>query len=87
MEGMGLIFTPAVVIHLLGPLRMLEPIHILAFLQLITSRNTPNGGFNPPPVTHTSSSPTLPAHAFIHVMCDITVVVKKVTQNPAVLAS
>ena len=31
--------------------------------------------------------PTRPAHPLIHAIRDITVVVKKVAQNPAVLAS
>ena len=31
--------------------------------------------------------PTHPRHPLIHAICDITVAVKKVAQNPAVLAS
>ena len=62
--------------------------------------NGPVGGFGPPPAsgppapsTHppnplpppTSHPP--PPHPLIHAIRDITVVVKKVAQNPAVLAS
>ena len=33
------------------------------------------------------ATPIPPAHPFIRAICDITVTVKKVTQNPAVLAN
>ena len=42
----------------------------------------PNGRCNPP-----SASPPPPTHPFIHAIPDITVTVKKVAHNPAVLAS
>ena len=49
----------------------------LALLGHIATPNGPVGGFNPPPASH----------PLIHAIRDITVVVKKVAQNPAVLAS
>ena len=42
--------------------------------------HSPVGRCNPPPASH-------PPHPLIHAIHDITVVVKKVAQNPAVLAS
>ena len=41
----------------------------------------PNGRCNPPSASHS------PPHTLIHAIPDITVAVKKVAQNPAVLAS
>ena len=87
IEGMGVIFIPLVVRYLLSPLSVFEPMIFLALLALIASPNTHNRGFNLPSAAHIPSPPSLPAHALILVMCDITVDVKKVTQNPAVLAS
>ena len=43
----------------------------------------PNGTCNPPAASH----PPPPAHPLIHAIPDITVIVKKVAQNPAALAS
>ena len=51
------------------------------FLDSIASPNSPKGGFNPPPASHT------PTHTLIYVTCDITMLVEKVAQKPAVLAS
>ena len=54
------------------------------FLGLIASLNSPNERYNLPtlPTTH----PT-PSHPLIHAACDIAVALKKIDQNPAVLAS
>ena len=46
----------------------------------------PNGWCNPPSAFHPPPLPP-PAHPLIHTIPDITVTVKKVAQNPAVLAS
>ena len=45
----------------------------------------PNGRSNPPSASHPPLPP--PSHPLIHAIPDITVAVKKVAQNPAVLAS
>ena len=76
MEGMeGLKFTPVVRRHLLGPPRVFGPTSCtLTHLRLPT---LPHYSPHPPP-THP------PLILAIH---DITVVVNKVDQNPAVLAS
>ena len=58
-----------------------------ALLGHIATPNGPVGAFNPPPASHPPPPPTPPTHPLIHAICDITVVVKKVAQNPAVLAS
>ena len=72
-------FTPIAVSCLLGPLG-------LWLFGRIDSQNTPNGGYKPPLAVHPPPlSPT--AHPLICATHDITVVVKKVAQNPAVLAS
>ena len=55
----------------------------LALLRLIATPNSPIGKYNPPPASHPPSPPT---HPLIRAIRDITVVVKKVAQNPAVLA-
>ena len=49
----------------------------------------PNGRCNPPSASHPPPPPPPrpPPHPLIHAIPDITVTVKKVTQNPAVLAS
>ena len=50
----------------------------------------PNGRCNPPSASHPPlppPTPLPPTHPLIHAIPDITVTVKKVTQNPAVLAS
>ena len=88
MEGMGLELTPVVTRHLLCPLSMFGP--MLALLGLIASPNSPNGGFNPPPAAHPLPPPTLPLPPTKPLICatgDIIVVVRKVAQNPAVIAS
>ena len=59
----------------------------LALLGLIATPNSPVGQCNPPPASHPPPPPIPPAHPLIHAIRDITVVVKKVAQNPAVLAS
>ena len=82
MEGVGLKFTPVVVRGLLDPLCMLGP--ITGILGLIAS---PNSGFHLPPAVHHPPHPLSPIHPLIHATCDITVVVKNIAQNPAVLAS
>ena len=56
----------------------------MAFLELIASPNSPNGGFNLPLV---ALHPPHPLPLLQNAILDITVVVKKVAQNPAVLAS
>ena len=53
----------------------------LALLGLIASPNSPNRGFNLPPADHPPRPPLIRATR------DIIVVVNKVAQNPAVLAS
>ena len=45
----------------------------------------PNGKCNPPSTSHPPPPP--PIHPLIHAIPDITATVKKVAQNPAVLAS
>ena len=45
-----------------------------------------NGSLNLPLTSH-SPLPPPPPHSLIHAICDITVAVKKVAQNAAVLAS
>ena len=47
----------------------------------------PNGRCNPPSASHPLPPPLPPTNPLIHAIPDITVTVKKVTQNPAVLAS
>ena len=60
----------------------------LALLGLIATPNSPVGRCNPPPASHPPPPPTPPpSHPLIHAIRDITAVVKKVAQNPAVLAS
>ena len=88
MGGMGLIFTPVLVTRLLG-----HP--GLSGLMTSTSwnmepPNSPVGSFNPPSAFHPPqplTPPLLPVHSLICAIRDVTVVVKKVAQNPAVLAS
>ena len=45
------------------------------FLDSIASPNSPKGGFNPPPASHT------PTHPLIYVTCDITMVVEKLLKS------
>ena len=60
----------------------------LVLLGLMATPNGPIGRCGPPPAFHSSPSPW-PAHPLIRAICDtvVTVVVKKVAQIPAVLAS
>ena len=51
MEGMGLIFTPMLVRHLIGPLGLSGPITI-ALLGLIGVPNNPIRRYHPPPASH-----------------------------------
>ena len=51
-------------------------------LGLLATLNSPFGRHNPPPTAH-SHQP----HPIIHVFHDITVVMKEVAQDPAVLSS
>ena len=83
MRGVGLIFITALMRHLSGLLRLSGP--RLALLGLIATPNSPIGRYNPPLAVH-PPHPS-PAQPLKHVIHDITVVVKKVVQNPAVLAS
>ena len=81
MGGMGLIFTPVLVTHLLGLLGLSGPMTCTfgfidtqtVLLKDITCLQLPN--------------PLPPAHTLIHTIRDITAVVEKVTQNPAVSAT
>ena len=76
--------------HLANCILLAQLIATLEFLGLIATPNSPNGKYNLPPASPASSThptPFPPAHPLIHAICDITVVVKKVAQNPAVLAS
>ena len=63
----------------------------LVLLGLIATPNSPIGRYGLPPASHPPRPlhpPTPPpAHPLIRAIHDITVVVKKVAQNPAVLAS
>ena len=87
MESMCLKLSLVVVRCLLGPLSMFRPMAYT--FGLIGSPNNPNIGYNcfqlltlshnPPPLP--------PAHPLICATHDITVVEKRVAQNPAVLAS
>ena len=78
MEDMGLKFTPVIARYLWGILSM------FLLHELIASANSPNEGFNLPPAAH---PPLHLPHPLSHFISDITVVLKKVAQNPAVLAS
>ena len=75
MGGTGLIFTPVLGRHLLGPLGLSRD--MINTLGLIDVPNNPIEKYNPPPTAHPPP---------IHPIRDITVVVKK-TQNPPVLVS
>ena len=77
MGGMGLIFTPVLVRHLLGPLGLSGPMtstfRTHRYPQTVLLEGT----------THLR----LPTRSLVHAIHDITVVLKEVAQNPAVLAS
>ena len=75
MGGLGLIFTPVLVRRLIGPPGLSRPM-----TKLIATPNSSIGWCNPPPSSH-------PPPPLIHAIHNITVVVKKVAQNPALLAS
>ena len=75
---MSLIITPALARCVLDPLDLSG-----VLLRLIATPKSPIGRYNPPPAAH----PLASAHHFIHAICDITVVVKKVAQNTVVLVS
>ena len=89
MGGMGLIFTPAMVRRLLRPSSLvwaydqyfLDSLLLQTVLmEGLTRLRLLTYPFHPP-------HPLLSAHPLIRAIHDITVVVKKVAQNPAVLAS
>ena len=55
----------------------------------IASPNSPNGEFNPPPASHPPPLPTHPplhpsTHPLYRAISDITVVLRKVAENPPV---
>ena len=58
----------------------------LAHLWLPTHPTTPTPS-HPPTPTHPPTHPPPPTHLFIRAICDITVTVNKVAQNPVVLVS
>ena len=82
MEGMDLKFIPVIMRRLLGSLSMLGP--MVALLGLIASPNSPNGGFTRLRLPSPTTTHPIP---FRSPTPYITVVVEKVAQNPAVLAS
>ena len=59
----------------------------LTCLRLPTHPPPPPPTHSPTPTTHPPPPPPPPTHPLIRAICDITVAVKKVAQNPAVLAS
>ena len=84
MEGtrwevtVGLIFTPALMRHLLGPLDFSRPMTSTSWTYSYSKQ--PIGRYNPPLATH-PPTPTIypappPSHPLIHGICDITVVKK-----------
>ena len=85
MGGMGLIFTPVLVRRLLRPSSRVWAYdwHFLDSWLLQTVQMDGVTRLRLP----THPTPLPPAHPLIHAIRDITVVVKKVAQNPAVLAS
>ena len=68
MGGMGLIFIPVLVRRLLGPLGLSGP--------MISTLNNHIGRYNPPPAAH-PPHPLPLAHPLMHLLCDVTVVLKK----------
>ena len=77
MGGMGLIFTPVLVRHLLGPLGLSGRLGLsLALLGLIATPNSLFERYNASPVAQPSPPPH-PTHPLMHAIHDITVVVKK----------
>ena len=73
MEGMGLIFTPVLVTRLLGPPGLLRPMTGTSW----THSYSKQSNWVVQPVSSFLPTPT-PAHPLIRVICDITVVLKKV---------
>ena len=66
------------------------PVHCACICPLLKIQHhclCPNGRCNLPPASHPPPPPLPPTHPLIHTIPDITVAVKKVAQNPAVLAS
>ena len=85
MEGMGSDIHPCVGETSLKALQSCLGLR-LALLGLMATPNSPIGRYNPPPASH-ATCPLYPPHPLIRAIHDITVVVKKVAQNPVVLAS
>ena len=79
MEGMGLKLTQLLVRHLGSPLSMFGLMAGISWTHSYSYR-----GFILPLAIH---PPLPPAHPLIRATHNITVVVKKVAQNPAMLAS
>ena len=82
MEGtiwevaMGLIFTPALVRCLLGPLSLSGPMTSTSWNHsYIATSYSHTGRYNPPLAAH-PLHPLPPTHSLIHVVRDITVIVK-----------
>ena len=69
------------------------PVDCACFCPLLKTQHhclCPKGRCNPPSASHQPPPPStllLPADPLIHAIPDITVAVKKIAQNPAVLAS
>ena len=86
MGGMGLIFTPVLVRSLIGPPGLSRPMTNGSWTHSYSKQSNwvvqPAFGFPPAPTT-----PLTPTHPLKRAIRDITVVMKKVAQNPAVLAS
>ena len=81
---------PCVNEHFVGPPDLSGP--MISTLRLIATPNNPIGSYKTLPATHPPTYPTYttplpPIHPLIHAICDITIVVKKLLKNPAVLAS
>ena len=60
---------------------------IVTFCATYWTRTTAVCVLNLPLASHPLQPSPAPSHPLIHAICDITVAVKKVAQNPAVLAS
>ena len=84
MGGMGPIFTLVLVRCLLGPLGLSGPMTCTSW----THRTSKQSCWRLWPIPGCPPTPTPSCHpSLIREICDITVVVKKVVQNPAVLAT
>ena len=75
MGGMDLILPPALVRHFVGPLGLCGPMTSTSWTHSYSKQSY--GRYSPPPG----------CPALIHAIRDITVFMKKVAQNPAMLAS